>query len=92
MVVTDSGNIVVYCNSRRIWHTNIENGEEVLFQASGNLVIYRRDKSGILWQSSTRHEGVTKLVIADNGNLLLLGVNNKIVWSSQAKCPKRTRG
>ncbi len=52
------------------------------FTASGNLELWNRAARRLLWQSGTRGVSVAKMVMQDDGNLVIYDQNRRALWSS----------
>ncbi|GMH07494.1 hypothetical protein Nepgr_009334 [Nepenthes gracilis] len=50
--------------------------------ADGRLVLCENPSSLIVWSSNTSNLGVQKASLLDNGNLVLFGVEDEILWQS----------
>jgi len=51
-------------------------------QGDGNLVVYRIGNSHALWASNTVNKGGIKLIMQEDGNLVLYTANGQAVWAS----------
>lgn len=82
-VLQTDGNLVLYDNARNraLWATGT-NGRRVtraVMQVDGNLVLYNGHVA--VWSTRTRSRGAT-LVVQDDGNVVLYGVNGRPVWAT----------
>ncbi|XP_071733640.1 G-type lectin S-receptor-like serine/threonine-protein kinase SD3-1 [Rutidosis leptorrhynchoides] len=48
----------------------------------GKLVLFENPSNSILWSSDTSNLGVEKVTLLDNGNLVLMGSDDRIIWES----------
>ncbi|XP_057956451.1 G-type lectin S-receptor-like serine/threonine-protein kinase SD3-1 [Malania oleifera] len=48
----------------------------------GRLVLFENPNGFILWSSNTSSSGVQKASLLNNGNLVLMGAGDKVVWES----------
>ena len=84
------GNLVLYCNGKTpIWVSGTYRKtvlEGLHFQHDSNLVLY--DKTGPIWASMTHGTGASKLIVQNDGNVVLYTPSNKPVWATntQNKC------
>eukprot|EP00884_Botryococcus_braunii_P020606 jgi/Botrbrau1/7229/Bobra.0021s0014.1 len=61
-----------------------------ILQADGNLVVYRKERSGIVPGYSTGTTGATKLVNQADDNLVLYGADDTPIWTSGTSRPSNT--
>jgi hypothetical protein len=52
----------------------------LLYQADGNLVLY--DAGVAIWAANTSGQPVGRTVMQDDGNLVINGPNNELVWNT----------
>ena len=58
-------------------------GKYVLrFSGSGNLELWNNDSRRLLWQSGTKGVSVAKMVMQDDGNLVIYDRNRRPLWST----------
>jgi hypothetical protein len=77
------GNLVLYKDNRAVWDTGTQgSGPEsyMAFQDDGNLVVYWRRFA--LWNSHTDGNYGARLVLTDDGNLLIINASGRIVWET----------
>jgi hypothetical protein len=77
----ENGNMVVYRNGQRSWHTNTEGSSVngVTQELDGNLIL-RDSAKRIKWQHRGGYSGESKTVMQDDGNLVTY-VSGKSIWS-----------
>ncbi|XP_073314826.1 G-type lectin S-receptor-like serine/threonine-protein kinase At5g24080 [Primulina huaijiensis] len=67
-----------------VWSANANNpvSEDAIFDfdRSGNLVL--NDRGTAVWTSNTSNSGVETAVMSENGNFILYGTNQRIIWQS----------
>ena len=76
------GNLVLYKDGRPVFDSGTAGaGPEAFmaFQGDGNLVVYWRQFP--LWNSRTNGNDGSRLVLTDDGNLLIIN-GNQIVWET----------
>ena len=92
VVQSGDGNVCLYDmkpKQKGMWCNMTHKGNTKLinFEKNGNLVQY--SKSGkILWQSNTANSGAEELILNDDGYLILVDENKKIVWTLVSKDKK----
>lgn len=52
------------------------------FTGAGNLEVWNRKSSRLLWQSGTRGAHVARMVMQDDGNLVIYDRKGRPMWSS----------
>ena len=52
------------------------------FAASGNLELWNNHSGRLLWQSGTKGVSVAKMVMQEDGNLVIYDRNRRPLWSS----------
>ncbi|KAK9281338.1 hypothetical protein L1049_004237 [Liquidambar formosana] len=71
-------------SSKAVWTANrgllVRNSDKFVFDKSGNVYLEMGD--GVAWSTNTTGERVTGMELWDNGNLVLLDNNKKILWQS----------
>ena len=85
----ENGELDIYCASQYIWSSNTagSNATKLHFQNDGNLVLYTESGSTV-WETDTNTEygyvpeKVDKVVLQDNGNLVMSFPNNDVKWTS----------
>lgn len=89
LILQTDGNLVIYDeNHTSIWATNMATygkGDHLDVQFDGNLVVYDKDHKP-LWSTGTYKSKVVKLILTDNGNLILFDwtpQNTIAVWTSK---------
>ncbi|HEY2369029.1 MAG TPA: hypothetical protein VGH87_21680, partial [Polyangiaceae bacterium] len=80
------GNLVlrdVQQNNATLWATNTSNtdGEVVIFQTDGNLVLYGTNQDA-LWSTHTNGKGGTLLAFQDDGNVVLYDGQMHALWQT----------
>ncbi len=92
LAMQGDGNLVVYgsCHGA-IWSTRTYGhpGAYLAMQTDSNAVVYSAQTGGPLWDSATFGYGVprlyrTRLVVQNDGNLVMYTQFNKAIWSSGA--------
>lgn len=67
-----------------VWTANrgllVRNNDKFVFEKNGNA--YLSNATGVVWSTNTADKGVKAMELQDNGNLVLLGANNEIIWQS----------
>ncbi|PWA96017.1 S-locus glycoprotein domain-containing protein [Artemisia annua] len=48
----------------------------------GRLVLFENPSNALVWSSDTANLGVEKVTLLDNGNLVLMGGENSVIWES----------
>lgn len=71
-------------NEKTIWQTNTSNGNRLVFDENGNLVLYASDGSKV-FESNTGGKGATELLFQNNGKLAIYNSRNNLLWSSDAE-------
>jgi len=83
LVMQKDGNLVLYANGAPIWDTDTRAtanfGSTLVMQADNNLVIYRPDGTPI-WDTDTGGSGADRLVLYDDGDLVLVDSAGQVVW------------
>lgn len=81
LVMQTDGNLVLVEGKKVLWNsrTGGHSGSSFSFQSNGNLVVHSV-KGTALWQSKT-HGTMTRLLVQDDGNLVLYK-GKKAVWNS----------
>jgi hypothetical protein len=77
--------VVIHINSSIVvWTANIGSlvtgSDAFVFDENGN--VYLESYNGVVWSTNTAGETATAIVLQDSGNLVLLGVNGRILWQS----------
>ena len=76
-------NLVIYCGENAIWasdtmYSGVKEG--LYFQADQNLVLYFY--SGDPWSPNVHNYGGKKLIMQNDGNLVLYKDNGEAVWDT----------
>ncbi|CAL5361507.1 unnamed protein product [Camellia sinensis] len=77
--------VVIHMSSSRIvWTANreqqVKNDVKFVLDENGNA--YLGNAMSVVWSTDTTGKGVTAMELQDNGNLVLLGSNRRILWQS----------
>jgi hypothetical protein len=83
------GNLVLYKDNVPVWDTGTQgSGPEsyMAFQGDGNLVVYWRHFA--LWNSQTNGNNGSRLLLTDDGNLLIINAANRVVWQTNTGDPQ----
>ncbi|TYP89839.1 reprolysin-like metallopeptidase [Blastococcus xanthinilyticus] len=90
-VFQSDGNFVVYApDGRALWASGVyAPGTQTVLGADGNLVTV--SGSRILWQSGTAGNAGARVVMQDDGNLVLYRANGSAAWSTGWDTPDRLR-
>ncbi|GJY13157.1 G-type lectin S-receptor-like serine/threonine-protein kinase SD3-1 [Tanacetum coccineum] len=48
----------------------------------GRLTLFENPSNALVWSSDTANLGVEKVTLLDNGNLVLMGSENSVIWES----------
>ena len=92
LILQENGNLEILCGGYSIWSTNTNgfNIEELYFNREGKLAILNKDKSvakNIVsdWDNTF---GAEKLILQDDGNLVIYNPDNQPLWSTgtHGKC------
>ena len=92
LILQENGNLEILCGGYSIWSTNTNgfNIEELYFNREGKLAILNKDKSvakNIVsdWDNTF---GAEKLILQDDGNLVIYNHDNQPLWSTgtHGKC------
>jgi hypothetical protein len=77
------GNLVLYAPTGYLWASNTYGnpGAYLAFQNDGNLVIYKGDSSGSIWNSATQ-SNCARLVVQNDGNVVIYSAAGPSVWST----------
>ena len=75
----------ILCKTKSIWSTNTitDKVDFMYFKKNGKLVLHSKDDTD-LWTPNTKYSIVKpeKLVLQNNGNLVLIDVFQRAQWSS----------
>lgn len=92
LILQEDGNLEILCGGHPIWSTNTYNFaiEELHFSKEGKLLIINKDKSIAknIMSSSDNTNGAEKLILQDDGNLVLYDYNSDPLWATgtNGKC------
>ena len=87
LTLKENGELGIYCAAQYIWLSNTANSNatKLHFQNDGNLVLYTESGSPV-WATDTTRFGAGKIgdkvVLHDDGNLVMHLSDNRIWWSS----------
>jgi hypothetical protein len=83
LTLADDGDVVLRDQGRAVWKANTggRDGEHLVFQADGNLVLYSRTGSTV-WSSRTSGNNGATLVLRADGNVVISTTNNRTVWQT----------
>lgn len=95
LIFQTDGNLVLYKNGTQvIWDTNTEICAPsqyvpyaTRFQSDGNLVVYYSlwnnplQPVGDVWDANTQGHPNSRLVVQDDGNVVIYDSNNKVLWA-----------
>jgi ribosomal protein L24E len=86
LVQQSNGNLVVIRDGRTVWTTGVVRaGATTVMQSDGNLVTYQ---GGVArWSSKTNGKGATRLVVQNDGNVVLYTSANRAVWATNTVRP-----
>lgn len=71
-----------------IWSSNtadkgVSGERKLTLTNTANIIIFQKDLNNRIWQSNTNsNNGPHKLVMQDDGNLVLYSAKNEIIWES----------
>jgi hypothetical protein len=82
-IMQGDGNFVVYNSDQPLWNseTNSKDGQFLILQSDGNVVIYTNNGTKAVWDASTWGKRTTELIMQDDGNLVAYA-SAKAVWAS----------
>lgn len=86
LVQGKDGNLVLYTDGgKSIWSTGTKGhpGARTVLHKGNLMVVDQNDNA--LWATDTAGKAVDSLVVQDDGNLVLYGPGNKVVWSSNTE-------
>ena len=98
LILQEDGNLEILCGGHSIWSTNTYNFaiEELHFSREGKLLILNKDKSIAknIMSSSDNTNGAEKLILQDDGNLVIYNNDNQPLWSTgtHGKCVTSKNG
>ena len=85
LILQENGNLEILCKGKSIWSTDTITAKVdfMYFKENGKLVLYSKDDTD-LWTTNTEDSFFKphKLVLQNDGNLVLLGTFGNAVWSS----------
>ena len=94
LILQENGNLEITCATEiKIWESNTK-GKNIdgLYFAKGGVALYQNeDTKGSAWSAGPwrRNTGPEKLIMQDDGNLVMLDKDGNILWESGStgKCP-----
>ncbi|KAK7384712.1 hypothetical protein VNO78_30413 [Psophocarpus tetragonolobus] len=71
-------------NKKMVWVANralpVSNSDKFVFDKKGN--VYLNKGASVVWSTGTSGKGVSSMELQDNGNLVLLGNDSRVIWQS----------
>lgn len=85
----DTGDLVLYHNGVRAWHTNTTGhaATSAVLQKDGNFVLYTASAVPV-WAANRFDSNQPRLRLQDDGNLVLYNGNNQPYWASNTVLPR----
>ncbi|MCW2705521.1 MAG: hypothetical protein JWQ37_3516, partial [Blastococcus sp.] len=86
LALQSDGNLVSYSGGRPVWDTGTwgepVKADRLVLHASGQLMLYAGDRA--LWWSSTSGQGPSRLLVQDDGNVVLYRTSDgAVTWSAR---------
>ena len=86
LIFQENGNLEILCGSYPIWSSGTSGPyiDALSFDNDGKLVILNKDKSTAknIMSSSDNINGTEKLIVQDDGNLVIYNNDNQLLWST----------
>lgn len=82
----NNGNLELACGKNLLWSTDTKSDDVdfLYFSKTGNNLLLRGKSNSTMWKA--KFNGLAeKLILQDDGNLVLYDKNEKIVWATKTK-------
>jgi hypothetical protein len=78
------GNLVIYAGTTAIWKSNTAGlgYARLRLESTNVLSIYLYNQNKVVWKTPASTVTATGLVMQNDGNLVLYGTNNAVIWKS----------